>query len=276
MHTPRVPLLVSVGACVAVGAVLGPVAAVSAQAETIAPASATPARTAPVTTLHVATEGRLGGLGIPGATVTVTDRTGAVRTTTASTTSGFWFVPIADLRPTLSVTQTVDGVTSAPVTWGEPDDSALAAPEVLDRGPEGQLIGRSAPNARIDVIDRDGTKKVTYASESGFWQLARVDLLRPSLRITQTSGGRVSPTAVWGTPNDATALPPVHIDAFTAGRLVGSKEPGAVVVIRDAAGKVKTTYSSGGRWGVFVLDLQRGWTVTQSKDGLTSPAVVYN
>ena len=70
---------------------------------------------APVDTVHNAPDGRLGGRGTTGATVTVTDAAGAVRTTTV--TGPFWFVDVVGMQPGFTITQSQWGQTSSPVSF---------------------------------------------------------------------------------------------------------------------------------------------------------------
>jgi hypothetical protein len=62
----------------------------------------------------------LNGKSEPGATITVKDSTGAVVATTTAGTDGKWTVTIPKgSKPALSITQTVGGVESLPVTYNE-------------------------------------------------------------------------------------------------------------------------------------------------------------
>ncbi|MFJ3381863.1 beta strand repeat-containing protein [Curtobacterium sp. NPDC090217] len=246
------------------------------------------------------------GTAEPGATVTV-DIDGTTVTTTAGT-DGSWTVTVGDVPPgdhTVSVTETVGGRTSDPVTSGvtvvvaEPEDVVITSPV------PGQLIpgtgagdtgsftvtGHATPGATITVTLSTGQVRTTTADANGNWSVSfdRVPEGRWTIRAVQTVNGTnstapevpivvraVDPLAVTSPPSGSHRT--TGSDGYVDWPVTGTAEPGATVTVTaDGGDPVTVTAGTDGTWRV-VLRLAVGThriTATQTVDGATSEPQVW-
>lgn len=243
------------------------------------------------------------GTAEPGATVTV-DVDGRTATTTAGD-DGSWTVTIGGVPlgdHTVSVTQTVGGRTSDPVTA---DVTVVAAQEtgiVITSPDPGQLIqadgfgdtgsftvtGQATPGAAVTVTLSSGQVRTTTADDEGAWSVVfeRVPEGEWTISATQSVNGTTS--AAPQVPIVVDTLEPLAVTSPTPGSqymadedgdhdlmVTGTAEPGATVTVqpmgRDA---VATTADEDGEWWVMVALPVGGHMlrVTQSVGGFTSQA----
>ncbi|MDM7890991.1 choice-of-anchor G family protein [Curtobacterium caseinilyticum] len=244
------------------------------------------------------------GTAEPGATVTV-DVDGTTVTTTAGG-DGSWTVTVPDVPVgdhTVSVTQTVGGATSAPVTSGisvvvaQQDDVVITDPTPgrlieaagLDDTASFPVSGTAAAGAAVVVRLSNGQVRSTDAGSDGRWTVTfdGVPAGEWSLQATQT---------VDGTPSDSQVVPivvrvadplavtsPVPGARQTAGadgtatwRVAGTAEPGATVTVRtDGDGDASVTTAADDGTRTVTVPLAVGphtFTVTQTVGGATSAA----
>ncbi|ARC57882.1 hypothetical protein AS850_12430 [Frondihabitans sp. 762G35] len=260
MHSRTLVLRGSVTACVGLAALLGSGTAASAAPTPTVSTMGSPSTVAPVDSLHIAPDGRLAGRGLTGALVTVTDRDGLSATASVGA-SGFWFVPVEDLRPTLSVSQSVDGRDSQAVTWGDADGSVVAPVTDLHIAPDGRLGGRGTQGAVVRVTDATGTSR-SAAVSSGFWFVAVSDL-RPGFSVIQSKNGQTSEPVTFGgseragspVTSAASAFTVTSGDHYVPGEsptITGTGTPGESVLV-SIAGRplfLNTTVSTAGTWSV--------------------------
>lgn len=241
------------------------------------------------------------GTAEPGATVTV-DVDGAAATTTAGA-DGSWTVTVPDVSVgdhTVSVTQTVGGVTSAPVTSGisvvaaQDDDVVITDPTPgrlveaagLDDTASFPVSGTAAAGAAVEVRLSTGQLRTTTAGGDGRWGVTfdGVPAGAWTLQATQTVDGTTSDSQV--VPIVVRVADPLAVTSPTPGArqtagsdgtatwsVAGTAEPGATVTVRaDDGDPVVTTAATDGTWSVTV-PLGVGahtFTVTQSVGGATS------
>ncbi|PCN47332.1 hypothetical protein Csp2054_12810 [Curtobacterium sp. 'Ferrero'] len=195
MRASRVLTTAAAATCIAATAILAPAVAASAATPAPAATSATAkAPVAPVTTLHIDPDGRLGGRGITGATVVVTDRVGTVVRTVVTDTDGWWFASINGLQPQLRVTQVVAGTSSTAVTWGTNGTAAPSPVNTLHLADTMLLGGRAVNGAVVTATDEDGHSSTTQSN--GFFFVPLWDL-HGRVTITQEVGGQTSAPAYW-------------------------------------------------------------------------------
>lgn len=188
--------LVTVG-CLTVAAVLGTASVASAEPaqSTTAVRSSAASTVAPVNRVHWGPKDLIGGSGVLGATVTLTDAAGKTRSTVVQ--SGNWFfVPAEGLTPTYSITQSIGGRTSAPVTFGTPSDVDIPAVSQISDGPSGMVTGLGVANAEIRIEGADGQVVTATANVTGRWIAYPVGFER-GLSITQKSRGHWSDPVVF-------------------------------------------------------------------------------
>ncbi|MGN8049872.1 choice-of-anchor G family protein [Curtobacterium sp. 22159] len=241
------------------------------------------------------------GTAEPGATVSV-DIAGRTASTTAGA-DGSWTVTVGDVPPgtrTVSVTETVGGVTSDPVTSSvrivvaQPTDVTITSPA------PGQLIpatgtgdtgtftvtGHATPGALVTVRLSTGQVRTATADANGNWSVTfdRVPEGDWTIEASQSVNGTTTvsqPVAVVVAAVDPLAItsptPGAHQTAPAGGtvdwRVTGTAEPGATVtVVADDGTPVTTTAGDTGAWAV-VLRLAVGRhtiRVTQTVAGATS------
>ncbi len=243
------------------------------------------------------------GTAEPGAAVRV-DVDGRTATTTAGD-DGSWTVTVGGVPVgdhTVSVTQTVGGRTSDPVTT----DITVVAADVTDitiTSPEaGELIpadgfgdtgsftvtGQATPGAAVTVTLSTGQVRTTTADAEGDWSVTfdRVPEGEWTIRATQSVNGTMS--AAPAVPIVVDAVEPLAVTSPTPGErqmagddggvewvITGTAEPGATVTVvpmgRDG---VVTTADASGEWSVMVwLPVgEHVLRVTQTVDGATSRA----
>lgn len=221
------------------------------------------------------------GTAEPNATITV-DIDGRTATTTAGG-NGSWTVTVDGVPAgghTVSVTQTVGGVTSAPVTRGvtvvvaQPTDVTITSPT------SGQLIpadgtgdtatftvtGHATPGARVTVRLSNGQVRTTTADADGDWTVTFDQV--PEGNWTIDASQSVNGTTTVSQPVDivvdavqplaiTSPTPGAHQTASAAGavdwRITGTAEPGATVtVVADGGRPVTTTADADGAWSVVV------------------------
>lgn len=243
------------------------------------------------------------GTAEPGATIAV-DIDGRIATTTAGE-DGSWTVTIGGVPVgdhTVSVTQTVGGRTSDPVTADVTVEAARATDIVITSPEPGQLIaadgfgdtgsfrvtGQAAPGATVTVSLSTGQVRTTTADDEGAWDVVfeRVPEGEWTISATQSVDGTTS--AAPRVPIVVDALEPLAVTSPSQGEqhmadedgdhdlmVTGTAEPGATVTVqpmgRDA---VVTTADEDGEWWVMV-GLPVGahmLRVTQSVGGFTSQA----
>ncbi|MCC8906539.1 hypothetical protein [Curtobacterium sp. GD1] len=192
------------------------------------------------------------------ATVTVTDANGETRSTADADR---WKIDVSGLTGPLTVHQTLLGLDSEKVTWGE----APAAPTVDYRSGD-NLVGSGERYATVTITDANGTTRTSTNGER--WVIDITGLTGP-LTVHQSLLGLDSEKVTWG---EAPAAPTV--DYRSGDNLVGSGERYATVTITDADGTTRTS-TNGERWVIDISGLTGPLTVHQTLLGLDSEAVTY-
>ncbi|OII10570.1 hypothetical protein BIU97_10625 [Curtobacterium sp. MCBA15_009] len=221
------------------------------------------------------------GTAEPGAVVTV-DVDGHTVTTTAGD-DGSWTVTVGDVPPgdhTVSVTETVGGRTSAPVTTGitvvvaQPTAITITSPVpgqlVPATGPGDtgtfRVTGHATPRVAVRVTLSDGQVRTTTADDDGDWTVVfdRVPEGDWMITASQSVNGTTSTAPPVRIVVDA--IEPVAItspapgehrtasaDGTVAWRVTGTAEPRAVVtLVVDDGNPVTTTADDTGAWSVVV------------------------
>ncbi|MGJ7455080.1 Ig-like domain-containing protein, partial [Sphingomonas parapaucimobilis] len=227
------------------------------------------------------------GTGEAGATVRVTDSTGAVIGTGTVGADGTFTIPVnppqTNGQPVTVVQSDAAGNVSPPATTAAPDITPPATPTATITGDGRTVSGTGEPGATVTV--RDAAGQVLGTAVVGAQGGYTLTLTTPqanggTLTVTQADpAGNISPAVTLTAPD---TTPPVAPTASINGdgtSVSGTGEPGATVTVRNAAGQVL---------GTAVVDAQGGYslplttpqanggtlTVTQADPaGNTSPAV---
>ncbi|WP_156369896.1 hypothetical protein [Frigoribacterium sp. Leaf164] len=218
-----------------------------------------------------------------------------------------WSVRFADLPVgayRASVTQSLDGAVSAPVTRDfsvvpaaallveSPADGEVVTVPTVDGTADVTVSGRAQAGATVRVDLGDGLVRTVRASGDGTWSaiVAGVPAGDRTVSVTQTVGDRTS------APDRrllrVVALAPVVVSAPAAGAVVttadpsgtadvvvsGTAAPGATVTVDlgDGLAEVVTADPTTGAWSVTVADVPAGdrtVTVSQVRDGVTNAPV---
>ncbi|OMJ32347.1 hypothetical protein BSZ14_08530 [Sphingomonas sp. Sph1(2015)] len=227
------------------------------------------------------------GTGESGATVRVTDSTGAVIGTGTVGADGTFTIPVnppqTNGQPVTVVQSDAAGNVSPPATTAAPDITPPATPTATITGDGRTVSGTGEPGATVTV--RDAAGQVLGTAVVGAQGGYTLTLTTPqanggTLTVTQADpAGNVSPAVTLAAPD---TTPPVAPTASINGdgtSVSGTGEAGATVTVRNAAGQVL---------GSAVVDAQGGYslplttpqanggtlTVTQADPaGNVSPAV---
>ncbi|RKR73136.1 choice-of-anchor G family protein [Frondihabitans australicus] len=240
-----------------------------------------------------------------GATVNVQIATGVTATVTAGL-NGAWsanFTNVGVGAYTVSATQTVAGVTSAPVTS---TFSVAAAPAVTITAPAAgssttvadpsstipvTVTGTAGNNASVTVSLGSGRTQTVTASGTGTWSapFTGVPVGGYTISATQTVNGTTSSPVT--STYSIVAGAPVAISAPAAGAAIpvagtgstadipftGTAQPGASVTVSLGSGITGTATADGsGTWTIPIAGVPTGsYTVsaTETIGGTTSPAV---
>lgn len=192
MHIHQSSVRVLVAGSLAAASVLG-TATLAAAAPTAAAHSAasTAAAVPPVSGVHWGPKDLIGGSGVVGATVTLTDATGKTRSAVVGAGNWFFISP-DDLTPVFSLTQTIDGRTSAPVEFATPADVAVPQVHSVTSGQyAGSVTGLGLPNVEIRVEGADGQVTTVTNTTLGRFTAYPLGFERP-LSISQKHRGHWS------------------------------------------------------------------------------------
>ncbi|WP_347093053.1 BapA/Bap/LapF family large adhesin [Sphingomonas parapaucimobilis] len=200
------------------------------------------------------------GTGEAGATVRVTDSTGAVIGTGTVGADGSFTIPVnppqTNGQPVTVVQSDAAGNVSPPATTAAPDITPPATPTATITGDGRTVSGTGEPGATVTV--RDAAGQVLGTAVVGAQGGYTLTLTTPqanggTLTVTQADpAGNVSPAATLTAPD---TTPPVAPTASINGdgtSVSGTGEAGATVTVRNAAGQVL---------GTAVVDAQGGFTL---------------
>ncbi|MFN3776300.1 BapA/Bap/LapF family large adhesin [Sphingomonas parapaucimobilis] len=200
------------------------------------------------------------GTGEAGATVRVTDSTGAVIGTGTVGADGTFTIPVnppqTNGQPVTVVQSDAAGNVSPPATTAAPDITPPATPTATITGDGRTVSGTGEPGATVTV--RDAAGQVLGTAVVGAQGGYTLTLTTPqanggTLTVTQADpAGNVSPAVTLAAPD---TTPPVAPTASINGdgtSVSGTGEAGATVTVRDAGGQVL---------GTAVVDAQGGYTL---------------
>ncbi|MCY1696367.1 Ig-like domain-containing protein [Curtobacterium sp. SL109] len=195
------------------------------------------------------------GRGVPGGTIDLTVGDQPLVTVPVED-DGTWMFPVTEALPEGPVTVTAlqhrNGMTATPtVATLDVDATAPDAPVVDDPGtltdPTGPITGSAEPRSTVIVRDRDGNElgRATAEADGSFSVQLDEPLPVGTIELDVVAAdavGNVSPaTAATATVLDTTAPDAPAVDrqelASPTGPVVGTAEPGALVVIRDQDGR---------------------------------------
>ncbi len=195
------------------------------------------------------------GRGVPGGTIDLTVGDQPLVTVPVED-DGTWMFPVTEALPEGPVTVTAlqhrNGMTATPtVATLDVDATAPDAPVVDDPGtltdPTGPITGSAEPRSAVIVRDRDGNElgRATAEADGSFSVQLDEPLPVGTIELDVVAAdavGNVSPaTAATATVLDTTAPDAPAVDrqelASPTGPVVGTAEPGALVVIRDQDGR---------------------------------------
>ncbi len=225
-----------------------------------ATAAAAPDITAPAapTAIVSANGSAVSGIGEAGATVTVADAGGGVIGTAVVASDGSYTVALTPARANgeaLTASQAdAAGNVSPTIALTAPDITAPAAPTVSVNANGTVVTGTGEPGARVTITDPDGTRigSATVAADgrySATLNPAQVDGERLEARQAD-SAGNVSGAASTVAPDLTAPAPPTATIAADGVSVGGTGEPGARIVVTNAAGTVIGTadVASDGRY----------------------------
>ncbi|USU10010.1 Ig-like domain-containing protein [Sphingomonadaceae bacterium OTU29MARTA1] len=225
-----------------------------------ATAAAAPDITAPAapTAIVSANGSAVSGIGEAGATVTVADAGGGVIGTAVVASDGSYTVALTPARANgeaLTASQAdAAGNVSPTIALTAPDITAPAAPTVSVNANGTVVTGTGEPGARVTITDPDGTRigSATVAADgrySATLSPAQVDGERLEARQAD-SAGNVSGAASTVAPDLTAPAQPTATIAADGASVGGTGEPGAHIVVTNAAGTVIGTadVASDGRY----------------------------
>ncbi len=225
-----------------------------------ATAAAAPDITAPAapTAIVSANGSAVSGIGEAGATVTVADAGGGVIGTAVVASDGSYTVALTPARANgeaLTASQAdAAGNVSPTIALTAPDITAPAAPTVSVNANGTVVTGTGEPGARVTITDPDGTRigSATVAADgrySATLNPAQVDGERLEARQAD-SAGNVSGAASTVAPDLTAPAQPTATIAADGASVGGTGEPGARIVVTNAAGTVIGTadVASDGRY----------------------------
>ncbi len=225
-----------------------------------ATAAAAPDITAPAapTAIVSANGSAVSGIGEAGATVTVADAGGGVIGTAVVASDGSYTVALTPARANgeaLTASQAdAAGNVSPTIALTAPDITAPAAPTVSVNANGTVVTGTGEPGARVTITDPDGTRigSATVAADgrySATLNPAQVDGERLEARQAD-SAGNVSGAASTVAPDLTAPAQPTATIAADGVSVGGTGEPGARIVVTNAAGTVIGTadVASDGRY----------------------------
>ncbi len=225
-----------------------------------ATAAAAPDITAPAapTAIVSANGSAVSGIGEAGATVTVADAGGGVIGTAVIASDGSYTVALTPARANgeaLTASQAdAAGNVSPTIALTAPDITAPAAPTVSVNANGTAVTGTGEPGARVTITDPDGMNigSATVAADgrySATLNPAQVDGERLEARQADAAGN-VSGAASTVAPDITAPAQPTATIAADGASVGGTGEPGARIVVTNAAGTVIGTadVASDGRY----------------------------
>jgi len=212
------------------------------------------------------------GTGEPGATVTITDRTGAAIGTALVDAGGTYTAQLSTAQvngETLTATQAdAAGNVSGIATTIAPDFTAPAPVDAAINGDGTLVSGTGEAGARIAVVDAAGTTVGTaiVAADGSFdVTLTPAQANGEALSVVQTdAAGNASPPLALTAP-DITAPPAPDAALDPSGTIVtGTGEVGATVSVRDAGGT---------EIGAAIVNAQGAYTVVLATPQIDSQSL---
>ena len=218
------------------------------------PASVTVDATLPPRpTIEPSNGGELSGTAVPGATVQLTDGTGAVIGQAVADSQGNWtFTPQTPLAngTIVNATITVSGLSSAPASTVI--DSVAPNTPTIAASNGTQLSGTAEAGATVILTGSGGVSiGQATADANGNWTFTPTPALADGLVVTavaRDAAGNSSGSAT--TTIDAQPPATPTIEASNGVRVTGTAEAGITVVVTDGSGRVigQTTAAADGTW----------------------------
>ncbi|AIT06636.1 hypothetical protein MC45_09940 [Sphingomonas taxi] len=226
------------------------------------------------------------GTGEPGARVTITDPAGTILATVTVAADGSYSATLATAQVNgerLDARQTdAAGNASGTASTVAPDLTAPAQPTATITGDGTSVSGAGEAGARITIVNAAGTVLGTaLVGADGTYVVA----LTPAqangealtVRESDAAGNQATPLALTAPDITPPAAPVATLDA-TGTTVTGTGEPGATIVVRDAAGTAlgSATVGAQGAYAVVLATPQidsQSLAVTQTDAaGNASPA----
>ncbi len=207
----------------------------------------------PRPTIEPSNGGELSGTAVPGATVQLTDGTGAVIGQAVADAQGNWtFTPPTTLAngTTVNATITVAGLSSAPASTVI--DSVAPNTPTIAASNGTQLTGTAEAGATVILTGSGGISiGQATADANGNWTFTPTPALADGLVVTvvaRDAAGNSSGSAT--TTIDAQPPATPTIDPSNGVRVTGTAEAGITVVVSDASGRVigQATAAADGTW----------------------------
>jgi VCBS repeat-containing protein len=226
------------------------------------------------------------GTGEPGARVTITDPAGTTLATVTVAADGTYSATLATAQVNgerLDARQTdAAGNASGSASTLAPDLTAPAQPTATIAGDGASVSGTGEAGARITIVDAAGTVLgTTIVGADGSYTAAlspaQVNGEALTVRESDAAGNLAAPLALTAPDITAPAAPVATLDA-TGTSVTGTGEPGAAIVVRDAAGTAlgTTTVDAQGNYAIVLATPQvnsQSLAVTQTDAaGNASPA----
>lgn len=207
----------------------------------------------PRPTIEPSNGSELSGTALAGATVQLTDGTGALIGQAVADGQGNWtFTPQTPLAngTTINATITVSGLSSAPASTVI-DNVAPSAPTITASNGT-QLSGTAEAGATVILTGSGGVSiGQVIADANGNWSFTPTPALADGLVVTavaRDAAGNTSGSAT--TTIDARPPATPTIDASNGTLITGTAEAGITVVVTDGSGRVigQTTAAADGTW----------------------------
>ena len=209
---------------------------------------------------------QVSGTGEPGATVTITDPSGATIGTTVVAADGSYSVQLStaqlDSQRIEARQSDAAGNLSGVASTIAPDLTAPAAPVAALDATGATVTGTGEPGARVSVRDAGGAEigtGVVDAQGNYAVVLATAQINSQTLSVVQTdAAGNASPASALTAPDLTAPGAPTATVAADGASITGTGEPGATLVVRDPLNAViaTTTVAADGSYTVALSPAQ--------------------